>query len=134
MMATARFFLVEPAGREPRFYFTFAPPLHHCGETVRQTQHWLQIHYTISATVTTLADRASLGERTFLRRFRNATGLTPTKYPQQLRVERAREAPEFSMQTVSEIAWMVGYHDEGAFRRIFRRITGLAPGDYSEAL
>ena len=130
MMATARFFLVDAAGREQRFYSTFAPRLHHGDETVRKSQHWLQIHYATNATVTTLADRAMLGERTFLRRFRNATGFTPTEYLQQLRVERGREALEFSMQTVSEISWMVGYQDEGAFRRIFRRITGLAPGDY----
>ena len=123
-------FLVDAAGREQRFYSTFAPRLHHGDETVRRIQHWLQIHYATNAAVTTLADRARLGERTFLRRFRNATGFTPTEYLQQLRVERGREALEFSMQTVSEIAWMVGYQDEGAFRRIFRRITGLAPGDY----
>jgi len=130
MMATARFFLVDAAGREQRFYSTFAPRMNHVDETVREIQHWLQTHYATNATVTTLAGRARLGERTFLRRFRSATGLTPTEYLQQLRVEKAREALEFSMQTVSEIAWMVGYRDEGAFRRIFRRITGLAPAYY----
>jgi|HubBroStandDraft_6_1064221.scaffolds.fasta_scaffold90847_1 transcriptional regulator GlxA family with amidase domain len=130
MMATARFFLVDAARREQRFYSTFAPRMHHGDEIVRRIQHWLQIHYAVNATVNTLADRAGLGERTFLRRFSNATGLTPTEYLQQLRVEKAREALEFSMQTVGEIALLVGYQDEGAFRRIFRRITGLAPGDY----
>jgi len=130
MVATARFFLVDAAGRQQRFYSTFTPQLHHGDETVRRIQHWLQIHYATNATVTTLADRARSGERTFLRRFRNATGLTPTEYLQQLRIERVKEALESSMQIVSEIAWMVGYQDEGAFRRIFRRVTGLAPGDY----
>ena len=38
------------------------------------------------------------------------------------------------MQAISEIAWMVGYQDEGAFRKVFRRITGLAPGDYRRRL
>jgi transcriptional regulator GlxA family with amidase domain len=35
MMATARFFLVDAAGREQRFYSTFAPRMHHVDETVR---------------------------------------------------------------------------------------------------
>jgi transcriptional regulator GlxA family with amidase domain len=134
MMATARFFLVDAAGREQRFYSAFAPRLHHGDETVLQVQHWLQVHYATSPTVTALAARANLGERTFLRRFRHATGLTPTEYLQHLRVEKAREALELSMQAISEIAWMVGYQDEGAFRKVFRRITGLAPGDYRKRL
>jgi transcriptional regulator GlxA family with amidase domain len=75
-----------------------------------------------------------VGERTFLRRFRQATGLTPTGYLQHLRVEKAREALELSSQSISEIAWMVGYQDEGAFRKVFRRIAGLTPGDYRRRL
>ena len=51
-----------------------------------------------------------------------------------LRVEKTREALELSMQAISEIAWIVGYQDEGAFRKVFRRITGLAPGDYRRRL
>jgi len=107
MMATARFFLVDAAGREQRIYAAFAPRLHHGDETVLQLQHWLQVHYATNPTVTALAARAKLGERTFLRRFRHATGLMPTEYLQHLRVEKAREALELSMQAIS---------DEGAFR------------------
>ena len=99
--------------------------------------------------MTTLADRARLGERTFLRRFRSATGLTPTEYLQQRRVEKAREALEFSMQTVSEIAWMVGYQDEGSFEeslgslwdtigsalvypKVHNNIKRRSPSDYTD--
>ena len=134
MMATARFFLVDAAGREQRIYAAFAPRLHHGDEIILQVQHWLQVHYAETPTVTALAARAKVGERTFLRRFRHATGLTPTEYLQHLRIEKAREALELSTQAISEIAWMVGYHDEGAFRKIFRRITGLPPGGYRRRL
>ncbi len=134
MMATARFFLVDAAGREQRFYAAFAPRLQHGDDTVLQVQHWLHVHYATSPAVATLAARARVGERTFLRRFRHATGLTPTGYLQHLRIEKAREALELSTQTISEIAWMVGYQDEGAFRKVFRRITGLTPGDYRRRL
>ena len=86
----------------------FAPRLQHGDDTVLQVQHWLQVHYATSPAVATLAARARVGERTFLRRFRQATGLTPTGYLQHLRVEKAREALELSSQSISEIAWMVG--------------------------
>jgi transcriptional regulator GlxA family with amidase domain len=134
MMATARYFLVDAAGREQRLYAAFVPRLHHGDETILWVQHWLQVHYATTPTVTGLAARAKLGERTFLRRFRQATGFTPTEYLQHLRIEKAREELELSTHAISEIAWMVGYHDEGAFRKIFRRITGLPPGGYRRRL
>ena len=73
---------------------------------------------------------AGLEERTFLRRFRAATGLKPTEYAQHLRVGKARELLEFTNRPVDQIAWSVGYEDPGAFRKVFHRIVGLSPGDY----
>jgi transcriptional regulator GlxA family with amidase domain len=130
MLATARFFVVDAAGREQRFYSSFAPNQHHGDAAVLQVQHWLQLHYAESLTVVMLAACAKLGERTFLRRFRQATGLKPIEYVQRLRIDKAREALEFSASAIGEIAWAVGYQDQGAFRKVFRRILGLSPGEY----
>ena len=130
MLATARFFLVDAAGREQRFYCGFAPQLGHGDQRVLKIQHWLQQHVAESPTVAAMATRVSLGKRTFLRRFNKATGMTPTRYLQYLRVGKARESLEFSMSTVNEIAWMVGYEDPGSFRKVFQRIMGLSPGHY----
>ncbi len=71
-------------------------------------------------------------ERTFLRRFRKATGLTPIDYCQRLRVGKARELLQFGTLPIETIAWEVGYGDAGAFRKIFSRITGLTPGEYRQ--
>lgn len=130
MLHTARFFLVDPAGREQRFYSSFTPNLTHGDELVLGVQHWLQQHYAEAHSVTAMASRTQLSERTFLRRFHKATGLKPTEYVQSLRVGKAREALEFSKDSVNEIAWKVGYEDPGAFRKIFHRMIGLSPGDY----
>jgi len=129
MLATARFFVVD-AGREQRFYCRFAPRLHHGDGAILRTQHWLQLNYAGSLTVAALAACAKLGERTFLRRFRQATGLKPIEYVRHLRMDKAREALEFSALGINEIAWAVGYEDQGAFRKVFRRILGLSPGEY----
>ena len=77
-----------------------------------------------------MAQEANLEERTFLRRFRNATGLKPTEYCQHLRVGKARQMLEFTNGTIDHIAWTVGYQDPSAFRAIFKKITGLSPSDY----
>jgi transcriptional regulator GlxA family with amidase domain len=130
MLATARFFLVDAAGREQRFYASFAPQLSHGDKQVLKAQHWLQQQIADSPSVGAMASRANLVKRTFLRRFQNATGMTPTRYLQHLRIGKARESLESSKLTINEIAWMVGYEDPGSFRKVFQRIMGLSPGDY----
>lgn len=132
MMATARFFLVDATGREQRFYSKFMPRLNHGDKVVLAVQHWLQVLYADSIRVGILAASANLGERTFLRRFHEATGLKPIEYLQHLRIEKAREVLELTAVTINEVAWMVGYQDQGAFRTVFHKVTGLSPGEYRQ--
>ncbi len=130
MLATARFLLVDPPGRTQRPYGAFVPRLDHGDAAILKVQHWLQATGAKDHAVPALAKRAGLEERTFLRRFRKATGLRPTEYAQQIRIAKAREALELSKRPVAQIAWEVGYGDAAAFRKLFQRITGLSPGDY----
>jgi transcriptional regulator GlxA family with amidase domain len=130
MLEAARFFLVDVSGRQQRFYSNFSPKLHHGDEPILKVQQWLQKSDVSRLSVSTMAAKARMGERTFLRRFQKATGLTPTEYVQHLRVGKARESLEFSSLAMKEIAWKVGYEDYGAFRRVFRKVMGLSPGDY----
>ena len=130
LLATARQFLVDPGGREQRFYSTFAPVLNHGDPSILQAQHWLHQHSAERVDIGRMAEAARLGERTFLRRFQRAAGLRPTAYLQHLRVGQARELLERSDLAVDEIAWRVGYQDPGAFRKTFVRLMGLSPGEY----
>jgi len=130
MLAAARHFLVDPSGREQRFYSTFAPTLTHGDSAILRAQHWLHAHSDGKVDVAQMALAAKLGERTFLRRFLRATGLRPTEYVQHLRIGKARDQLERSDLVIDEIAWRVGYEDSGAFRKIFQRLMGLSPGEY----
>ncbi len=129
-VATARYMLLDAAGREQRHYAGFAPRLNHGDASVLRVQHWLRASDARDVTVAAMAARAGLEPRTFERRFRKATGLAPTAYRQALRVARARELLETSALPIAQIAWEVGYGDEAAFRKVFRRAVGLSPGAY----
>ena len=129
-LETARFLLVDPAGREQRFYSSFAPKLHHGDKAILKVQHWLQVQGSRAVTLSEMAEQAGLEERTFLRRFHKATGLKPTEYCQHLCVGKARQMLEFGKQSIEQIAWDVGYEDAGAFRKVFQKVVGLSPGDY----
>lgn len=132
MAQTARMLLVDPPGREQRYYSGFAPRLTHGDAAIVKAQHFLQSNGGGDARLATLAEQAGLEERTFLRRFQNATGMTATDYAQRLRVAKAQELLQFGHLPIERIAWEVGYSDPGAFRKIFFRIVGLTPGDYRQ--
>jgi len=128
-MATARFLVIEHSD-SAQCGGNFSPILSHGDEAVLKVQHWLQASGAVDVSLTEMAAKAGLEERTFLRRFRAATGLKPTEYCQHLRVGKAREMLEFTNRTVDHIAWTVGYQDPGAFRSTFKKVTGLSPSDY----
>ncbi|MGO1118841.1 GlxA family transcriptional regulator [Rhodovibrionaceae bacterium A322] len=128
--ATARTMLIDPNGRQQKNYRSFQPPLTHGDRTILALQHWLESHAEEEITVTALAERSNLSDRTFLRRFKAATGYSPNSYLQNLRVEKARGLLERTRIPVSEIGWKVGYQDASAFSRVFRNSTGLTAGEY----
>jgi transcriptional regulator GlxA family with amidase domain len=130
MMETARYMNVDPPGREQRFYSGFEPRTKHGDEAILKVQQWLASQRANAVSVADAARRAGLEQRTFLRRFVQATGMRPSEYQQRLRISRARELLEFSRKSVDNIALDVGYQDVGGFRRVFHKIIGLTPSDY----
>ena len=132
MAQTARMLLIDPPGREQRYYSGFAPRLTHGDAAIIKAQHFLQANGGREARLAILAKQAGLEERTFLRRFQKATGMTATDYAQRLRVAKAQELLQFGHSPIERIAWEVGYSDPGAFSKIFFRIVGLSPGEYRQ--
>ncbi len=127
MLETARFMLADPPGREQRYYSNFSPRLHHGDAAVLKVQQWLQRQAANQPSVAEMAEVCGLEARTFLRRFRRATGLKPTEYSQRLRIGKAREMLEFTNRPIYQVALAVGYEDAGSFRKIFQKVVGLSP-------
>jgi transcriptional regulator GlxA family with amidase domain len=127
---TARFLVIEHSDSASQCGSNFAPILGHGDAAILKVQHGLQASGAVDVSLAAMAREAGLEERTFLRRFRTATGLKPTEYCQHLRVGKARQMLEFTNGTIDHIAWTVGYQDPSAFRATFKKITGLTPSDY----
>lgn len=77
-----------------------------------------------------MATAAGLERRTLLRRFANATGMTPIEYCRAVRIARARELLEGGDASQKQIAQSLGYRDVASFARVFRKAVGSAPGAY----
>lgn len=56
--------------------------------------------------------------------------MTLIEYVQSLRIEDAMRLLETGTTAVDEISEDVGYEDHSFFRRLFKRLTGLTPGQY----
>jgi transcriptional regulator GlxA family with amidase domain len=111
-------------------YIIFEGKTDHGDGAIQSAQQWLSNHFSVANPVEEMIKRSKLAERTFKRRFANATGLAPIAYVQRLRVEDAKRRLERTNASVDEISWRVGYEDAAFFRRLFKRTTGLAPGAY----
>lgn len=111
-------------------YVAFAPPMNHGDAVVLRVQEWLAENYAVACPVEEMVRLSALPDRSFKRRFRRATGSTPIDYVQHLRVQEAKRRLERTTSPVDEISWAVGYEDPAFFRRLFKRITRLTPGEY----
>lgn len=128
--AIARFMLLQwhLDGQAP--YMIFTPPVDHGDAAVLIAQEWMDDHFDVAAPVEEMVRRSGLPERSFKRRFKNATGLSPIAYVQHLRIEEAKRRLERTDAPIDEIGWHVGYEDPAFFRRLFKRITRITPGAY----
>jgi len=81
-------------------------------------------------TIASMARAAAMSPRTFVRRFRDATGRSPAEWLIEARVERARELLETTDLTIDEIAERCGFGGGATLRHHFRRKLSLSPLAY----
>jgi transcriptional regulator GlxA family with amidase domain len=111
-------------------YIVFEGRTDHGDAEILSAQQWLSRNFSVANPVEQVIKRSKLAERTFKRRFAEATGLTPIVYVQRLRIEDAKRRLERTDASIDEISWRVGYEDAAFFRRLFKRTTCMTPGAY----
>ena len=111
-------------------YAKLVKRLPHADSVVRRAEDWLADHFRERDPVASVVSICQIPGRSLKRRFREATGTTLIGYAQNLRVEEAKRQLEEGGQAIDEIAVDVGYENVAFFRRLFKRSTGLSPGEY----
>lgn len=97
---------------------------------IARCQEWVATHYSQPTPVASMARLSGLPDRSFKRRFRQATGFTPLEYVHAVRLEAAKERLERGTEPVEAIAEEIGYEDSSFFSRLFRRKVGMTPAHY----
>jgi AraC family transcriptional activator FtrA len=87
-----------------------------------------RLHQPIS--IGEMARWSAMSERTFIRRFRTTTGMTPGDWITQQRLGRAKELLERSSLTIDQVAARSGLGTAMTMRHHFRKQIGVSPTEY----
>lgn len=127
----ARRLVVAPHREGGQAQFVEAPVAPRAGRGVGPAMSWALRHLRRPLTVAELAARVAMSERTFLRRFTEAAGMSPREWLARQRVGRAMQLieshPDWSHELVASEC---GYESVETFRAAFRRVAGVAPVRY----
>ncbi|WP_342629976.1 GlxA family transcriptional regulator [Nguyenibacter vanlangensis] len=96
-------------------------------DRVQRALNYARQNLAASLTIDDLAEAACLSPRQFTRLFRSATGTTPAKAVEALRVEAARLMLEQSRLPIEVIAREVGFANRERMRLAFVRVHGDVP-------
>ncbi len=94
----------------------------HLSDSVHQVQDVIDSRYAERLPLTELAGIAGVSERTLTRLFGGAIGLTPLRYQQELRLERAEHLIGHG-ETIESAARAVGFDDARMLRRLRARAS-----------
>jgi transcriptional regulator GlxA family with amidase domain len=129
-LAVARYlvvFLKRPGGQTQ---FSAALALQAADDRFGALHEWINGHLASDLSLAVLADQAGMSERSFSRRYAEATGLTPARAIERLRVEAARGLLLESRLPVKRIAQRCGFGSEETMRRSFLRLLSITPQDH----
>jgi transcriptional regulator GlxA family with amidase domain len=129
-LAVARYlvvFLKRPGGQAQ---FSEALSLQSAEDEFGALHDWINKHLADEISLPALADRAGMSERSFSRHYAEATGLTPARAVERLRVEAARRLLSESRLPVKRISQRCGFGSEETMRRSFIRVLSATPQDY----
>ena len=124
--------LVIPPHRDGSQTQQLSRPVAQLRESQRLGQlfDFLHQHLALAHTVDSLARRVGMSQRTFLRRFQDATGTTPTRWLLNERLLRAKDYLENSKLSIDSIAEQTGFGQAATLRHHFRQHYALSPARY----
>jgi transcriptional regulator GlxA family with amidase domain len=96
----------------------------------RELQDWIIGHPDADLSVEALASRMNMSPRHFARTFDQEVGLSPAKFVELARVERARAQLEQTLLPVEVIARQCGFGNPEHLRRTFHRNLKISPQEY----
>ncbi|MGY8667427.1 GlxA family transcriptional regulator [Bradyrhizobium sp. UFLA05-109] len=129
-LAVARYlvvFLKRPGGQAQ---FSEFLSLQAADDKFGALHDWISNHLGGDLSLPVLSGRAGMSERSFSRHYAEATGQTPARAIERLRVQGARHLLTETRLPVKRISQRCGFGSEETMRRSFLRLLDTTPQDY----
>lgn len=111
--------------------FSFGKYFHE-DNAIFDVQHWLEENYSKNICFGEVANTFNMSQRTFYRRFRYATGESPSEYLKSIRLYVSKDLLQHTNNRIDIVTRMVGYDDTSSFSKLFKKMEGVTPKEYRE--
>lgn len=96
---------------------------------IRRVLEWIDAHLAEAVAVERLAGLVHLSPSRFKAKFKGEVGIPPAEYWLRRKVERGGELLRRGRQTVTEVAFALGFSSSQYFATVYKRFTNRRPGD-----
>ena len=100
-----------------------------CSEEIENTCLFMSEHFSEHITLDELCKCSGLSKSTLLRAFTKSKGVTPYRYLQAIRIDKAKALLEQGVSPI-DAAIQTGFSDQSHFSNFFNMFIGLSPTAY----
>jgi len=97
---------------------------------VRKALDYLSEHCTDGFDLGRVAEASGLSKYHLDRVFKQSTGLSPSRYMTNLRLDKAKLLLTNSLTPIADVAVELGFSDQSHFTHVFKRFIGVTPKAY----
>ena len=124
------FFLLDQILREYASDFESADVLRP-NRQIQSLCQYMEEHFAENVTLDELLSMTDFGKSYLLRSFTRQTGVSPYRYLQTIRLDKAKRFLEEGIAPI-DAAGMAGFSDQSHFTRFFKEFIGLTPRQYQK--
>jgi len=99
-------------------------------KSIQKARQYIEENFQLQVNLKDLANYVGFSPYYFLRAFRNEVGMPPHEYLENIRIRRAQKLIEAGVP-LAQTAAEIGFSSQSHFTRRFKKIIGIAPGQYA---
>ncbi|AZB43138.1 helix-turn-helix domain-containing protein [Bacillus sp. FJAT-42376] len=103
-------------------------------ELAKNLKAFIQSHYQEALTLNSMAAELAISPYHLLRVFKRMTGVTPSKYLQDYRMQEGKNLLSIDAKPIAEIAAETGFSSPSHFSSLFKKSAGCTPQEYRDKI
>lgn len=102
----------------------------HSKKVIEESCRFMHANYSKNITISEYAKMCNFSESRFSHLFKQHTGLSPSQYILNIKIQRAKELLENTDLSLLQISEIIGMQSQNYFSRIFKKCTKMSPLQY----